>query len=291
MFGEGTFKGQYLQVFPARKRKQFLTALGRCAFCGRSQDEHGRPLKLTSEHVIPEALNAGLEVPQASCDECQVVTSTFERTVIEEMFDPVRRSLSFVGKTGVLQKSHFPVDIGTEKTELAMVSSVYHPTILTMPKLYPASSYSGRPYGTNGLFNILTYNINCKKNDLEKYGIERFCTQTIDTARFCQMIAKTAHILAVHHYGYGTFEPLVSDLVRTALPEKTPSSTHYDHVGSLWQAKDQKSSNLHEVEVGTIEWQGISFIAARVRLFAIYEMPSYHVAVGRPFQLSTSRRP
>lgn len=280
MFGEGTFQGRHLIAFPAQKRREHLRALGRCAYCGRSQDQNGDPLTLTSEHIIADALGGGIEVPEASCSDCQRVTSEFERTVTEEMSDPVRRGLALVGKQGLLQKKNFPLDVGGSITELVMLPELHHPTLLTLPQLFPASRYSTRPKDTNGMFNIVIYNINCRQDDIAKYGISGFSTQTIDMARFCQMIAKIAHIACLSVHGPSLSGTFLNDFVRTALPPKTPSTTHFNFVGRIWQAHDLPSPHLHEVEVGEIAWAGETLIAARVRLFASLGLPSYHVAVA-----------
>ncbi|UTD27522.1 HNH endonuclease [Bradyrhizobium sp. WD16] len=155
MYREGTFSKEHTIAFPAQKKKVRLKPLGCCAYCGRSQDEHGKPLVLTSEHIIAEALGCGIEVPEASCSDCQRVTSEFESSVTEEMFAPVRRSFSLKGKSGILQKQNFPLDVGTTVTNLVMLAEQHHPTLLTLPQLYPAARYSVRPMYTNGLFNIL----------------------------------------------------------------------------------------------------------------------------------------
>jgi hypothetical protein len=86
--------------------------------------------------------------------------------------------------------------------------------------------------------------------------------------------------LGLAHLGYGSFSPLLADFVRTPVPPKTPSKKHFNFVGSLWRAPDVPSLNLHEVEVGKMSWAGETLVGARVRLFASYGLPSYHVAVG-----------
>lgn len=281
IFPEGVFFGKQLIAFPAVKKKEMLKSFGRCVYCGRSHDAQGKAIKLTSEHVISEALGCGTEVPEASCLDCQLVTAEFEGSVVEEMFDPVRKKISLVGKRGILQKKNFKLDLGTTNTERVMIPDIHHPTLLVLPNLFPASRYSGRPYETHGIFNFIICNLNFSRENISKYGIELFSTQVIDTARFCQMLAKIAHVACVSVYGPGSFTPYVADFIRTALPAKQVSRTHYNFVGHLWQATDQPSTNLHEVEVGEIVWQGETLVGARVRLFASYDMPSYHVAVGK----------
>jgi hypothetical protein len=280
MFAEGTFRGEHLQSFPAQKTKSTLQALGGCAYCGRCQDEQGQSIKLTSEHIIPEFLGAGLELPEASCVDCQKVTSTFESSIAQEIFDPVRKAFNLVGKGGGLQKTNFPLDVGRETTEHEFIPLVHHPTILVMPMLYPASSYSRRPKDADDPFNFRMYNINADPKVMQKYAIDRFSSQSIDMVRFAQMIAKIAHVYATHYLGQGAFKPLVADFVRTDFPPGTSYKSHFEHVGCLWKS-DPKSTSLHEIEIGKMDWDGQSLNAVRVRIFASCDMPSYYVTVGR----------
>lgn len=281
MFAEGKFRGEHLEAFPAAKAKHKLKPFGRCVYCGRDQDDVGIPLTLTSEHIIPEFLGAGLELPDASCADCQKVTSGFENSIAREMFDPVRKSFSLEGKNGVLQKINFPLDVGRETSRHEFIPLVHYPTILVMPALYPASSYSRRPKNADDLFNFRMYNINADPALLKQYALDSFSSQSIDLVRFSQMIAKIGHVYALHHYGAGSFTPTVADFIRTDYPPATPATGHFEHVGSLWKARDEPSTNLHEIEVGKIDWNDETLHAVRVRLFASCEMPSYYVTVGR----------
>jgi len=280
MFAEGVFHGEHLQIFPSQKTKGKLAAFGRCVYCGRDQDENGLPLKLTSEHVIPEFLGAGLELPDASCPTCQSVTATFEAFIAREIFDPVRKSIGLVGKHKVLRKSNFPLDVGRETTTNKILPVTHYPTILVLPALYPAASYSRRPKDADDPFNFRMFNINADPKALQEYAIDQFSSQCIDMVRFAQMIAKIAHVYAMHHFGYGTFKPLVAEFARTDYPLGAQCKSHLEHVGCLWEAGETPSQNLHEIEVGRINWDGRIIKAVRVRLFASYDMPNYYVSVG-----------
>lgn len=280
MFAEGKFSGEHLLTFPAQKTNSKLAAFGRCVYCGRDKDEHGQPLRLTSEHVIPEFLGAGLELPAASCAACQKTTATFESSIAQSMFDPVRKSFSLSGKAGVLKKTNFPLDVGRETSAHEFIPLIHYPTILVLPTLFPAASYSRRPRDADDPFNLRMYNINADSKLLQKYAIDQFSSQAIDMVRFAQVIAKIAHVYAMHHLGYGSFKPLVADFVRTDFPPEALCNSHFEHVGCLWQARDAASPNLHEIEVGEIAWNGQLMNAVRVRLFACCDMPSYYVTVG-----------
>lgn len=280
MYQEGTFHGEHLEVFPAKKVKRFLQPFNRCVYCGRDKDERGESLKLTSEHVIPEYLGAGLEMPAASCLECQKITSEFEGALAQEIFDPIRKSFALQGKDGVLKKTNFPLDVGRETTQHEFIPVVHFPTIMVLPMLFPASSYSLRPTDFDEPFNFRVFNINADPIVLQRYALDTFSSQAIDMVRFAQLIAKIAHVYASSYFAPATFKSTVADFIRTNFPRGAPCNSHLEHVGCLWQRQDNASPNLHEIEVGTMDWHGRSMPAVRVRLFASCEMPSYYVTVG-----------
>ena len=145
--------------------------------------------------------------------------------------------------------------------------------------LYPASSYSRRPKDADDPFNFRMYNINADPKVMKKYEINQFSSQSVDLVRVSQMIAKIAHVYAMHHFESRPFKPLVADFVRTDFPPGAPCTLHFEHVGCLWKS-DPKSTNLHEIEVGMMDWNGQLSHAVRVRLFSSYDMPSYYVVVG-----------
>ena len=150
-----------------------------------------------------------------------------------------------------------------------------------MPFLFPASSYSRRPISADDPFNFRMYNINADATSLKQYALDSFSSQSVDMVRFSQLIAKIAHVYAMHHFLAVSFIPTVADFIRSDYPPATPVTGHLEHVGCLWQARVTPSTNLHEIEVGKIDWNGETLLAVRVRLFASCEMPSYYVTVGR----------
>lgn len=279
-FSEGNFVGENVEVFSAVKTKTKLKPFGSCLYCGRERDAAGAVLSLSSEHIIPEFLGAGLELPESSCNSCQNTTSKFELSIAKEMFDPVRKSFSLKGKKGVLKKANFPLDIGQETTQHEFLPMIHYPTILAMPFLFPAASYSRRPIIADDVFNIRLYNINAKTETLERYSLDKISSQHIDLVRFSQMIAKIAHSYAMHYWKLKPFAPTVADFIRTDYPPSALMLKHFQNVGCLWKANDRKTESLHEIEVGKINWAGNSMYAVRVQLFASCGMPSYFVTVG-----------
>lgn len=282
IYKEGTFTGCGTYGIQTIKKKQKLLRQTHCIYCGRNTNEQGENLKLTDEHIIPEFLGASLLLPNSTCPECQNVTAEFESSVATQTFDPIRKAFGIRGKGGQPDTTMYPVDLGRETTDIFMINIANHPTILTLPNLFPASIYSDRPANSNGLFNITLFNINADKEKLEKYEIDGFSSQIIDLARFCQMIAKIGLSYACGVIGINSFNSIVSDFVRTRIIPKKACNITYNFVGGLWRYEKKQTKYLHELELSRIEWGEKIYIAVRVRLFASYGMPSYFVAVGEP---------
>lgn len=282
MFAQGAFKGEHTESLPAVRTRKILPRLGRCAYCGRIADRSGEPLTLSAEHIVPDFLGAGLELPAASCVDCAKATSVVEHTISRELFGPVRKAFGIRGKNGVVPHSYFPLDVGRLSSELAMIPIADYPTVLVMPALFPASSYSRRPATGADPFNFRLFNINANRGLLERYALDTVSTQALDLVRFAQMIAKIAHAYASHHWRDHPFTATVSQLVRAIYPPGEPAIGHLAHVGCLLGESDPATVALHELEVGRMSWQGRTSRAVRVRLFASYGMPSYYVTVGEP---------
>ncbi|MEH3064691.1 MAG: hypothetical protein PGN33_18765 [Methylobacterium radiotolerans] len=241
------------------------------------------PLKLTSEHVVPEFLGAGTELGSASCSDCQTNTASFEHALSEQLFATSRNALGIRGKSGPLDLRHVRVDLGGATPIPEVLPEFHHPTILILPFLYPAAAYSSTPPGLDHPFAFWMYNINADKDFLEQYGIDAFSTDTVDQIKFAQLLAKIAHVYASYFFGIGSFAPALTKFIRTDYPfdMQNPPRDFYSHVGCLGQCRDfdGPSQNLHEIQAGIIEWNGRAIKTVRVRLFAVYDMPSYFIAV------------
>ena len=276
-FETGNFAGEHLAEIPVTKVSTRLTPLNKCVYCGYDSDLS----QLTEEHIVPEFLGAGLSLPNASCSNCQKITSAFEGRLAQRLFNPVRKEFGLIGKNGNLQSMSFPLNIGTFTNEFHVLPLRHYPTILVMPFLFPAASYSRSHPEAYDIFNIRIYNLNANPKYLERYAIDLISTQTIDLVELSQLIAKIAHCYAIQHWGWHRFKHLLTDFIRTEfLRESTKPPGHFANVGCIWDQQKERSKNLHEIELGMISWQGKQYYAARVQLFACCGMPSYHVTVG-----------
>jgi hypothetical protein len=94
----------------------------------------------------------------------------------------------------------------------------------------------------------------------------------IDPAR---MIAKIAYSYAVGELGYGSFRPLVTDLILG----KTETLSYW--VGGEWEIPPPTNTafdlgwNKHVRDA-----TGVEYVVVSVRLFSFFETPIYHVVVG-----------
>ncbi|MER8961886.1 hypothetical protein [Mesorhizobium sp. M0701] len=180
----------------------------------------------------------------------------------------------------MIENTNFPADIGREESDRVFIPIIHYPTVLVLPMLFPASVYSSRSSDTDGLYRLRMHNINASKRNLEQYEIGTLSTQAIDTVRFCQMIAKIGVTYAASKFDPRTFSPDLMQLITADMPNGTAQASHYNRVGCIWDSQDSATSDLHQLELGTIDWLGQSMLAVKVRLFACYEMPSYFVALN-----------
>src|SRR6266508_6142095 len=65
---------------------QVIGTADACIYCGARED-------LRDEHVIPYGLEGEYVLRQASCRECEKLTSRFERAVLRDLLLPARTSL------------------------------------------------------------------------------------------------------------------------------------------------------------------------------------------------------
>gem|GEM_PF-1646012 len=64
--------------------------VGRCIYCGSPEWSAGQVRKLGDEHIIPEGLGGKLLLPEASCKDCEGLTSKFELEWLRSAFYTVR---------------------------------------------------------------------------------------------------------------------------------------------------------------------------------------------------------
>jgi len=286
IYEEETFNSIHSISFPVQKNKgdKKLSPMNFCVYCGRTHDEKGHKLPLTSEHIIPEFLGSCLELPASSCSVCQEITSDFERSLAKELFLGPRTQMGIQGKKqegrSATMKKSLLADAGTEINDYFLASLADHPTVLILPLLFPAASVSSKPKGNNEIFRLAVCNLNVSEDKLSKFGIKSFSSQPIDLIRFAQLICKIAHAYSMHYFRDTPFIALTDKFITRKFLPQDSAVDHFEHVGTLWNRPATNSENLHEIEIGEINKNGVRFCVVRVQLFACYSMPSYYATVG-----------
>jgi hypothetical protein len=258
------------------KSRHRLGSVGRCIYCSATAGP------FSEEHVVMEALGAGVVLEAASCKACATATSKMEGHVITGMFDPVRKHLRIPGKHGALRKNKFKVITNEGETDLeVLLPSEIHPTVMIMPMFAAPAELTRRPAEMEAANGFWCANINVSKDKLASAKIRAFSSPAVDTARFCQLLAKTAHSYA---WGVmapkGGFVPLVQDLPLKKLARADTIADRYRYIGGTGEI-EPASGNLHELGLGAVTVAQTTYYIVRVRLFAKFQAPTYYVVVGR----------
>jgi hypothetical protein len=113
--------------------------VGRCIYCGELHySKTGRPAKLHDEHIIPFAFGGNLLLPEASCSECEKITSGFETHCVENMVRYTREHLGLRARRHRRRRKHLPISVDTGSGfEVVRVAPQDHPAILFMFSFEP----------------------------------------------------------------------------------------------------------------------------------------------------------
>jgi hypothetical protein len=90
-----------------------------------------------------------------------------------------------------------------------------------------------------------------------------------------RMLAKIAHGYAVGELGYGSFRPLLLDII---LGRQPLYISHY--VGGLRDQEIPQGSDLHEIEIDNTGLGKGRYVVVRIQLFADRKLPEYYVVAG-----------
>jgi len=114
-------------IITTEKIGQRYAPVGRCIYCSVT----GVPLSL--EHIVPEGLGAALKLPEASCEECQKITTRIEGSVLRSIFAASRQRLHIRVKTRK-RDDKFPVTeiINGERVSYDLPLRE-HPSVLALP--------------------------------------------------------------------------------------------------------------------------------------------------------------
>jgi hypothetical protein len=262
------------------KRRHEYAPVGRCIYCCGD----GLPGRLTLEHIIPESLGGMLELPEASCHDCQVITGAFEGENAGRLFRPIRRQLNFPsksrGKTRREQreKETFVVKIDgiNRKISIAEYPGLITSFVFTLPTILLGISPTGESF-TGGISLGILPEFGERLNALRaKYGSKVEFPTRGSAEAVGRLLAKIAHAYAAAEIGLDNFKPYLLGIIRN----QDPYLLHH-LVGSA-AGTPPLSEDLHEIEILPPEeiFGAGKLIVVKIHLFSNYPGIAAHYVVA-----------
>lgn len=257
-------------------------AVRRCIYCGELHyGKHDPIAKLGDEHIIPLAFGGNLLLPEASCRECERITSRLETHCIEQMVRDTREHLGLRARRHKRNRKTLSVSIdrgsGFQTERVAMRD---HPAALFMfsfdpPRLlFGASDPDG---GFAGRITIRPMTADLGARSMRLGGkVNLIRRGGFDAPMFGRMLAKIAHSFAAAELGLGGFRPLLNDLI---LGKPTRHAAQF--VGGTFEP-EAKGQERNEISISLMSAVFRDYYVVRLRLFADLEMPSYLIVAGEP---------
>jgi hypothetical protein len=260
-----------LQIITGTKRFQ---PVGRCIYCGANSG------KLETEHVLPFGIagNAML-LPKASCRACATITGQVEQACLRHLWWPFRTRIG--APTGSSRPNTFRLrrvrndggkivllgasDIDAEEFPLNYVALL----------LQPPGILAGRP-PTTDLEGQIWAAYSVEEMRAHVGDNEGMLMGPINPNTFARMLAKIAYSYTVGNKGYGTFSPLVLDLILG----KTETANYWVG-GDLELPPVHDQPVLHDVQGRrcTVDG-GRTYLVVTIQLFAFLRSPLYHVVIA-----------
>lgn len=252
--------------------------MGRCIYCGvdRYAPDDPRP-QLANEHIIPEAINGSLILPEASCRNCERAINRAEWHLLKTTLMPVRSYLEMQSKSPLRNRpKKLPIYDGSETPpRRVMVNVEDYPACLYLPALPPARGLAKIPWRPEVMFPPFCHYLqDTVKLVREKYKVHSVSPPRLGAHHLFRMLAKIAHSFAVIHFGLGKLDYVLRPLILDN--EQDP----------LWfigcDPLEPPIDQLHQLDLQYHELGGGLIITTRIRLFARYGAPIYRVIVGWP---------
>jgi hypothetical protein len=268
------------------KRRQKYNPVGKCIYC----NGNGEVGRLTLEHIIPESLGGMLELPEASCNDCQAITSAFEGHNAGNLFLPIRRQFRMPSKSrGSRRKQEraretFSVVIDDVKRRVPVneYPGLLMSFVFPLPTALLGISPSDQGFAggiTLGMLPQFGERLNVLRS---KYG-DKVTFPTEGSAESVgRLLAKIAHAYSCAEVGLGAFKPYLLNIIRN---QDTHLLGHF--VGSA-ASTTTIGEDLHEIEILPPERFGTrNLIVVRIHLFSNYQgMPIHYVVAGERNEIS-----
>jgi hypothetical protein len=265
-------------------RKVPVKGGGVCIYCGWDGGESG----LHDEHIVPYSLGGSTELLNASCADCEAITSYLDGYLANAVFGHLRVHINLPSRSGHPETLPATIELadGTRAVDLATES---HPYFLNMPIWRPPGFMTGKQisdgFGEPGKFTYWYVPPNLRGTiGLGDGDIARI----IDTSpppnlkTFARGLAKVGYCNAVMKYGLDGFRPLVTPDI---ILGKYPNIAHFVGSDPTLPSPPYRRGIQHSVGLGSITFSNTKFLTATIRLFGDSGaqdkgMPFYTVIYG-----------
>jgi hypothetical protein len=253
-----------------------LKKIGKCIYCGALEFIPGTGRSLSEEHFVPEGLGSRLVLLEASCKQCAEKTGVIEQMVLQRSLLSPRHRLGIRRKKRRRFKITYPVHVsGPDQHDVISHTSLDdHPSVLFLPYFNPPGRMIDRPIGENAFQAAFLKTLTA----LPKATYPEFASPPIDTAAFCQLLAKIAHGFAVLELGIDGFTPLLPEIILMNYGDDN-SFSWYDLVGGN-PMQFAPAESQHVLGWGFFKKGAYEYLIVSLRLLANEGAPSYFAVAG-----------
>lgn len=265
-------------------KKEPVKGGGVCIYCGWDGGTGG----LHDEHIVPYSLGGNTELLNASCTDCERVTSYLDGYLANAIFGHLRVHLNLQSRSG--HGDTLPATIELADGQRAVdIATADHPFFLNMPIWRPPGVMLGAQlssgFGQAGRFTYwyvppnLRDSIGLKDGDIARI-IDTSPPHNLST--FARGLMKIAYCNAVMKYGLDGFRPLVAPDI---ILGKYPNIAYFVGSDPTTPSPPYPRGQQHSVGLGDITYQNLKLLTAPIRLFGDSGagdkgMPFYTVIFG-----------
>lgn len=253
--------------------KKTFPPVGRCIYCYRTG------VALSDEHIVAYAIGGKYILPKSTCKRCQKLTAKLEEHCFGETLRPFRAQYGLKPrhKNRIITEHGLTMVHSNGRVEIVQTPISAYPAFLALPhfKSLPTILEGGSPNPDvllDAWGKITNSHIYKQLPEGTKFGYVPF-----HPMKWCRMLAKIAHGVAVANIGIGGFKPLLPRLIRGF--DKTP--THL--IGCTEGFLPTEQQLAHRVDLMECKSNSVpnkKFLLAKMRLFANCGSPEYIVVIG-----------
>ncbi len=270
------------------RKTKYGTPPGRCIYCGSGGGGKG----LRDEHIIAFSLGMDAYLPNASCADCEAITSYLDGYAGKHIYGPLRLRMRIQSRRGKVKLRDISVEFNTVNgKEVRMIPAEEYPTFLALPVLHPPSILFSTAPGpiipkAGWVWHLTDYEEKMKL--LERPGdTGSVFDMKINLYPFGRMLAKVAHTFAAARLGIDSFKPYLPDFILGKNPMKGAQLIGGDGDPTPGQPYIPPGKQImhHQMQLYMLASHNKpTLLAMSIKLFTFTGAPSYQVIVGEAGQ-------